>query len=48
MIYYGLAKPGANTMIEGGPLYSAARQVAFAVLDPKQANALLDVGRHRS
>jgi peptide/nickel transport system substrate-binding protein len=42
VIYYGLAKPGANTMIEGGPLYNAARQAAFAVHDPKQANALLD------
>jgi peptide/nickel transport system substrate-binding protein len=42
VIYYGLARPGANTMIEGSPLFSPERRDAFTTHDPARANALLD------
>jgi peptide/nickel transport system substrate-binding protein len=42
VIYYGLARPGANTMIEGSPLFTPERRDAFASHDPARANALLD------
>ncbi len=42
VIYFGLATPAANTLIDGSPLFSAARQQAFAAHDPARANALLD------
>ncbi|MGL4728778.1 MAG: ABC transporter substrate-binding protein, partial [Bosea sp. (in: a-proteobacteria)] len=42
VIFYGLAKVGANTMIEGSPLYSKERLKAFAFHDPAAANQLLD------
>ncbi len=42
VIFYGLAKEGANTLIDGSPLYDAAFQSAFTQYDPKLANSLLD------
>lgn len=42
VIYYGLARPSANTMIDGSPLYSEARALAYASHDPALANRLLD------
>jgi peptide/nickel transport system substrate-binding protein len=42
VIFYGLAKPGANTLIEASPLSEPAFREAFAQHDPKLANALLD------
>lgn len=42
VIFYGLAKPGANTLLPGSPLSEPAFREAFAQHDPKLANALLD------
>lgn len=42
VIFYGLANEGANTLIEGSPMYDAAFQRAFAAFDPVLANRLLD------
>jgi peptide/nickel transport system substrate-binding protein len=42
VIFYGLAKPGANTMLPGSPLSEPSLREAWAQHDPKLANALLD------
>jgi peptide/nickel transport system substrate-binding protein len=42
VIFYGLAKPGANTLIEASPLSEPAFREAWAQHDPKLANTLLD------
>jgi peptide/nickel transport system substrate-binding protein len=42
VVFYGLAREGANTMIDGSPLSEPAFREAFAQYDPKLANALLD------
>lgn len=42
VIYYGLAKEGANTLIDGSPMFDAAFQSAYAGHDPALANRLLD------
>jgi peptide/nickel transport system substrate-binding protein len=42
VIFYGLAKEGANTLIDGSPLHDPAFQKAFAQHDPALANRLLD------
>ncbi|MBC8129237.1 MAG: ABC transporter substrate-binding protein [Rhizobiaceae bacterium] len=41
-IYYGLARPVTDTVLEGSPLYDAERTRRFATYDPDRANALLD------
>jgi peptide/nickel transport system substrate-binding protein len=48
VIFYGLAKEGANTMIASSPLSEPAMREAWAQHDPKLANALLDqAGLHK-
>jgi peptide/nickel transport system substrate-binding protein len=42
VIFYGLAKPGANTLIAASPLSEPAFREAWAQHDPKLANTLLD------
>lgn len=42
VIFYGLAKEGANTLIDGSPMFDAAFQRAYAGFDPQLANKLLD------
>ena len=42
VIFYGLAKEGANTLIEGSPMFDAAFQKAYAGFDQALANRLLD------
>ncbi len=42
VVFYGLAKPSANTLIEASPLFDPAYRDAFAQFDPKLANKLLD------
>ena len=42
VIYYGLAKPSANTLIVGSPLYDPTASQAYIQHDPKTANDLLD------
>jgi peptide/nickel transport system substrate-binding protein len=41
-IYYGLAIPGQNTMLPGGPLYKPEYRQAWAQFDLATANRLLD------
>jgi peptide/nickel transport system substrate-binding protein len=48
VIYYGLAKESADTILPRSPLFHAEYQSAFARFDPAQANALLDeIGLNR-
>jgi peptide/nickel transport system substrate-binding protein len=42
VIFYGLAKEGANTLIGASPLSEPALREAWAQFDPKLANNLLD------
>jgi peptide/nickel transport system substrate-binding protein len=42
VIFYGLAKPGANALLAASPLSEPAHREAWAQFDPKLANALLD------
>lgn len=42
VLYFGLALPGANTVLPQSPLYSKALRTAWASLDIAKANALLD------
>ncbi len=42
VIFYGLAKAGANTLLPGSPLSEPALREAWVQHDPKLANALLD------
>ncbi len=42
VIYYGLAREGANTVLPESPLYRIAFQKAYAQFDPAEANRLLD------
>lgn len=42
VIYYGLAREGANTMLPESPLYEEKLQSMWCRYDPKLANALLD------
>jgi peptide/nickel transport system substrate-binding protein len=48
VIFYGLAKAGANTLIAASPLSEPSLREAWAQYDPKLANALLDqAGLHK-
>jgi peptide/nickel transport system substrate-binding protein len=48
VIFYGLAKEGANTLIAASPLSEPSLREAWAQYDPKLANALLDqAGLHK-
>ena len=42
VIYYGLAREGANTVLPESPLYRPELQEAYAKFDPAAANRLLD------
>ncbi len=42
VLYFGLARPGADTVLPESPLYDPKYQSAWAQHDPKKANALLD------
>lgn len=42
VLYQGTALPGANSLLPASPLYDEAHRTAWAVYDPKRANALLD------
>ena len=42
VIFYGLAKEGANTLIEGSPMFEASFQTAYADYNQALANKLLD------
>ena len=42
VIYFGLASEGANTVLEGSPLYRPEYQKAWSTFDLAKANALLD------
>lgn len=42
VIFYGLARTGANTLLPGSPLSEPAFREAWAQHDPRLANALLD------
>jgi len=42
ILYFGLGKPSANTVLSKSPLFKAEYQKAWAKYDIKQANALLD------
>jgi peptide/nickel transport system substrate-binding protein len=42
VIFYGLAKEGANTLIAASPLSDASLREAWSQHDPKLANSLLD------
>ncbi|MGL4441365.1 MAG: ABC transporter substrate-binding protein, partial [Bosea sp. (in: a-proteobacteria)] len=42
VIFYGLAKEGANTLIDGSPMHDKAFQAAYATHDPARANRMLD------
>jgi peptide/nickel transport system substrate-binding protein len=42
VVFYGLAKPSANTVIEASPLFAPALRDAWTQHDPKLANSLLD------
>ena len=49
VLFIGLAKEGANTVLPGSPLYRDELGKAFAQYDPVRANALLDeMGLKRS
>lgn len=41
-IFFGLAKPTANSVLPGSPLYKEEYAEAYAAHDPDKANALLD------
>jgi hypothetical protein len=45
VLYFGLARPSANTVLPESPLFKEAYQTAWARLDVKKANALLDEAR---
>jgi peptide/nickel transport system substrate-binding protein len=48
VIFYGLAKTGANTLLAASPLSEPGMREAWAQYDPKRANALLDqAGLHK-
>jgi peptide/nickel transport system substrate-binding protein len=48
VIFFGLAKAGANTLLAASPLSEPSLREAWAQYDPKQANALLDqAGLHK-
>ncbi len=48
VIFYGLAKEGANTLIAASPLSEPSLREAWSQYDPKLANALLDqAGLHK-
>lgn len=42
VIYYGLGKEGANTVLPASPLYKPEYRKAWATYDPAEANKLLD------
>lgn len=42
VLYFGLAKPGADTVLPESPLYDPAYRSAWSQTDIKKANALLD------
>ncbi len=42
VLYFGLARPSANTVLPESPLFAAKYQKAWAAFDIKKANALLD------
>lgn len=42
VIYFGLARESANTMLPASPLYSPELQHMWSTYEPKRANALLD------
>jgi peptide/nickel transport system substrate-binding protein len=42
VIYFGLGREGANTVLPGSPLYRAEYQGAWAQYDPDRANRMLD------
>lgn len=41
-IFYGLAEPGANTVLPGSPLFTPDLPTRWAAYDPDKANLLLD------
>ena len=42
ILYYGLARPSADTVLPESPLFEPEYQTAWAEFDPDQANAILD------
>lgn len=42
VVYFGLARPSANTVLPASPLFKTEYQDAWVQYDPDQANALLD------
>jgi peptide/nickel transport system substrate-binding protein len=42
ILYFGLGRPSANTVLPESPLFKAEYQTAWSEYDPKKANALLD------
>jgi peptide/nickel transport system substrate-binding protein len=42
VVYYGLAREGANSVLPSSPLFRPEYQSAYTSYDPKTANALLD------
>jgi len=42
LIYLGLGSPGNHSVLPGSPLYKPEYREAYASLEPKKANALLD------
>jgi peptide/nickel transport system substrate-binding protein len=42
VLFYGLAKPAANTVLPGSPLFDKEYQSAWTGYDPDRASALLD------
>ncbi|MEE9588711.1 MAG: ABC transporter substrate-binding protein [Hyphomicrobiaceae bacterium] len=42
VVFYGLGKPGNNTLLPQSPLFKEDYRTNFATFDPKQANAILD------
>ena len=42
ILYFGLGRPSANTILPESPLFKAEYQNAWSKYDPKMANALLD------
>jgi peptide/nickel transport system substrate-binding protein len=42
ILYFGLGRPSANTVLAESPLFKAEYQNAWSNYDPKMANALLD------
>jgi len=42
VLYFGLAQPGADTVLQESPLYNVKYRDAWVQHDPKLANALLD------